>query len=76
MARNVGDDQARLQAVEGAARTLVEAVLAYDEAIDRAGTQIDAGAAPAFAQGDDLDTLYERWLTAAHHLRDVLGGAA
>lgn len=75
MARNVVDMQERLHAIEGAARTLVESVLAYDAAIDRAGTQIDAGAAPAFTQGDDLDTLYERWLAAAHHLKDVLGGA-
>jgi hypothetical protein len=71
MARNVGDDAARLHAVEVAARTLVDAVFAYDAAIERVGSQSDRGGSQ-WVEGDDLDALYERWIAAAHELNAVL----
>lgn len=57
-----------IDTLDRAARTAVEAGRAYDRALNAAGSQIDAGAAPVFIDSDDLDTLYAAWLSAINAL--------
>ena len=63
----------RLRAIAVVAVALADAALAYDRAIAKAGQSIDAGTAPAFVDGDNLDALYLDWIGKAHALKELIG---
>lgn len=59
----------RARALAEAAREIVDAAIAYDDAIRSCANDPEKMTEFGTAQGDDLDSLYMRWMTLVREFR-------